>query len=119
MLAIALLMAWAAYRQRKLDWLALRVRLALWEIKCWYEARSEPYETPRYNKSQIAVAVKSPDLTTKRLETALSNLQALTLANFIPTTIWIATSLDDIQDAELRQHAEHVISLPRRRRGGS
>ena len=107
---ITLLMVWAAYRQRKLDWLALRVWMALWEIKCWYEARSEPDEAPHYDTSQITSAIKSPNLTTKRLDAALSVLQHLNLVNFTSTTIWIAISLDDLRDPELRQLAEHMIS---------
>lgn len=31
---LALIIVWAAYRQSKLDWLGLRVWLALWEVKC-------------------------------------------------------------------------------------
>ena len=107
---IALIIVWAAYRQRKLDWLGLRVWLALWEIKCWYEARSNSDDTPHYNTSQIASALKSPNLTTKRLHAALSTLQHLNLANFTSTTIWIATSLDDLQDPELRLLAEQMLS---------
>ena len=107
---IALIMVWAAYRQRKLDWLALRVWIALWEIKCWYEARSNSNDTPHYNTSQITSAIKSPNLTTKRLETTLSALQHLNLVSFTSTTIWIATNLDDLQDPELRQLAEHMVS---------
>ena len=107
---IALIMVWAAYRQRKLDWLALRVWIALWEIKCWYEARSNSNDTPHYNTSQITSAIKSPNLTTKRLETALSTLQHLNLVSYTSSTIWIATSLDDLQDPELRQLAEYMVS---------
>lgn len=106
----ALLMVWAAYRQRKLDWLALRVWIALWEIKCWYEARPNSNETPRYNTSQITSAIKFPNLTTKRLQAALSTLQHLNLVSFTSTTIWIATRLNDLQDAELRQLAEKMLS---------
>ena len=106
----ALIMVWAAYRQRKLDWLALRVWMALWEIRCWYEARSEPREAPHYDTSQITSAIRSPNLTTKRLEASLSTLQLLKLVNFASTTIWIATSLDDLQDPELRQLAEQMLS---------
>ena len=107
---LALIIVWAAYRQSKLDWLALRVWLALWEIKCWYEARPKSHDTPHYDTSQITSAIKSPNLTTKRLQTALSTLQHLNLVNFTSTTIWIATSLDNLQDPELRQLAEHMIS---------
>ena len=63
-----------------------------------------------YHTSQIASAIKSPYLTTKRLETALSALQHLNLVSFTSTTIWIATSLDDLQDPELRQLAERMVS---------
>ena len=107
---IALLMVWAAYRQRKLDWLALRVWIGLWEIRCWYEARSNSDENPYYNTSQITSAIKSPNLTTRRLETALSKLRHLNLVNFTSSTIWIATSLDDLQDQELRQLATQMLS---------
>ena len=107
---VALIMVWAAYRQRKLDWLALRVWLALWEIKCWYEACSNSDDTPHYNTSQITSAIKAPNLTTKRLENTLSALQLLNLVSFTSTTIWIATSLDDLQDPELRQLAEQMLS---------
>ena len=107
---IALVIVWAAYRQRKLDWLALRVWIALWEIKCWYEARSNSDDTPHYNTSQITSALKSPKITTKRLEAALLTLQHLNLVNFTSTTIWIATSLDDLQDSELSQLAEQMLS---------
>ena len=103
-------MLWAAYRQRKLDWLALRVWLALWEIKCWYEARSNSDDTPHYNASQITSALKVSNLTTKRLEATLSTLQHLNLVNFTSTNIWIATSFDDLQDPELRQLAEQMLS---------
>ena len=107
---LALLMVWAAYRQRKLDWLALRVWIALWEIKCWYEARPTSGDTPQYNTSQITSATRSPNLTAKRLETALSNLKRLNLVNFTPTKIWIATELDDLQDSKLRQLAAQMSS---------
>ena len=107
---LALILVWAAYRQSKLDWLALRVWLALWEIKCWHEARSNSEDAPHYNTSQISSAIKSPNLTTKRLETALSTLQDLNLVNFTSTTIWIATSLDDLQDPELHQLAAQMLS---------
>ena len=107
---IALIMVWAAYRQRKLDWLALRVWIALWEIKCWYEARANSDDTPHYNTSQITSAIKAPHLTTKRLQTALSTLQHLNLVSYTSSTIWIATSLDDLLDHELRQLAEHMVS---------
>ena len=106
----ALLMAWAAYRQRKLDWLGLRVWLAFWEIRCWYEASSNSGDTPHYNASQITSAIKSPNLTTKRLQTALAALQHLNLVSFTSTTIWVATSLDDLQDPELRQLAAQMLS---------
>lgn len=43
---MALILVWAAYRQRQLDWLAIRVWLALWEVKCWYEARPNYCEAP-------------------------------------------------------------------------
>lgn len=107
---IALILVWAAYRQSKLDWLALRVWLALWEIKCWHEARSNSNDTPHYNTPQITAAIKSPNITTKRLETALSTLQQLNLVNHTSSTIWIATHLDDIHDPELRQLAERMAA---------
>ena len=107
---IALIIVWAAYRQRKLDWLGLRVWLALWEIRCWYEARSNSDDTPYYNTSQITSALKSPTITTKRLEATLLTFQHLNLVNFTSTTIWIATSLDDLQDPELRLLAEQMLS---------
>ena len=107
---LALIIVWAAYRQRKLDWLALRVWLALWEIKCWYEARSNSDDTPHYNTSQITSALKVSNLTTKRLEATLSTLQHLNLVNFTSTNIWIATSFDDLQDPHLRQFAEQMLS---------
>ena len=107
---LALIMAWAAYRQSKLDWLALRVWIALWEIRCWHEARSNPNDTPHYHTSQITSAIKSQNLTTKRLETALSTLEQFNLVSFTSTTIWIATSLDDLQDPALRQLAEEMLS---------
>ena len=107
---IALIMVWAAYRQRKLDWLALRVWIALWEIKCWYEGRSNSDDTPHYDTSQITSAIKSPNLTTKRLQTALSTLHNLNLINFTSSALWTATSLDDLHDPELRQLAEQMVS---------
>ena len=107
---VALILVWAAYRQRKLDWLALRVWIALWEIKCWHQARSNSNDTSHYNTSQITSAIKSPNLTTKRLEAALSTLQHLNLVSFTSTTIWMATSLDDLQDPELRLLAEQMLS---------
>ena len=107
---VALLMVWAAYRQSKLDWLGLRVWLALWEIRCWYEARSEPNEIPCYTTSHITLAIRSPNLTTKRFRTALSTLQHLNLVNFTPSTIWIATSLDDLQDSDLRKLAQQMLA---------
>ena len=106
----AIIIAWAAYRQRKLDWLALRIWLALWEIRCWYEARSEPNEVPHYTTSHITSAIRSPNLTTKRFQTALSTLQHLNLVNFTSSTIRIATSLDDLQDPDLRQLAGQMLS---------
>ncbi len=107
---LSLIIVWAAFRQRKLDWLALRVWLALWEIKCWHEARSNSKDTPHYNASQITSAIRAPKLTTNRLEAALAALRNLNLVNFTPSTIWIATSLDDLQDPELRQLAKHMVS---------
>ena len=107
---IALVIVWAAYRQRKLDWLALRVWIALWEIQCWHQASSNSNDTPHYNTSQITSAIKAPNLTTKRLETALSALQDLNLVSFTSTTIWVAASLDDLQDPKLRQLAEQMLS---------
>ena len=107
---LALIIVWAAYRQRKLDWLALRVWIALWEIQCWYEARSNSDDTPHYNTSQITSALKASNLTTKRLGATLSTLQHLNLVNFTSTNIWIATSFDDLQDPELRQLAEQMLS---------
>ena len=106
----ALIIVWAAYRQRKLDWLALRIWLALWEIRCWYEARSEPNEVPHYTTSHITSAIRSPNLTTKRFQTALSTLQHLNLVNFTSSTIRIAASLDDLQDPDLRQLAVQMLS---------
>ena len=107
---IALLMVWAAYRQRRLDWLALRVWIALWEIKCWYEAASERKEAPRYDTSQITSAIKSPNMTTKRLQSALAALEHLNLVRFTPTTIWVATNLEDVHHPELRQLAAQMLS---------
>ena len=105
----ALLMIWAAYRQRKVNWLALRVWIALWEIKCWYEARSESDVTPHYSASQITTAIKSPNLTAKRLQIALSALERINLVTFTPTAIWIATNLDDLRDQELRRLAAEML----------
>ena len=107
---IALLMVWAAYRQQRLDWLALRVWIALWEIKCWYETGSERKEAPRYDTSQITSAIKSPNMTTKRLQSALSALEQLNLVSFTPTNIWVATDLDDIHHPELRQLVSQMLS---------
>ena len=107
---MALLMVWAAYRQRKLDWLALRVWTALWEIRCWYEASSNSDDTPHYNTSQITSAIKSPNLTTKRLQTTLSTLEHLNLVSLTSTTIWVATRLDDLRDPELRQLTAQMLS---------
>ena len=107
---LALIIVWAAYRQRKLGWLALRVWLALWEIKCWHEARSNSDGTPYYDTSQIASAIRSPNVATSRLKTALSTLQHLGLINFTSSTIWIAASLDDLQDAELRHLAKQMAA---------
>ena len=107
---VALIMVWAAYRLRQLDWLALRVWLALWEIKCWHEARSNSDGTPHYNTSQITSAIRYPNLPTKRLQIALSTLQQLNLINFTSSTLWIANSLDDLHDPELRQLAEQMVS---------
>ncbi|MDE0206948.1 MAG: hypothetical protein OXP66_13095 [Candidatus Tectomicrobia bacterium] len=106
----ALIILWAAYRQRKLNWLALRVWLALWEIKCWHEARHNSVYSPRYDTSQIASAIKTPNVTAKRLATAVSALQRLNLAAFTSTTLWIATDLDDLQDLELREVAVEMLS---------
>ena len=107
---IALIIVWAAYRQRKLDWLALRVWLSVWEIKCRYDARSQPYRARCYDTTQIASAIKFPNLTARRLQTALSALKHLNLAKFTSTTVWVATSLDDLQDTELRQLAAQMLS---------
>ena len=106
----ALIILWAAYRQRKLNWLAVRIWLALWEIKCWHEARSTSDEAPHYNTSQIRSAVKSPNLTAKRLASALSALQHLNIVNFTSTTIWMATCIDELPDSELRRLAEKMVS---------
>ena len=106
----ALIILWAAYRQRKLDWLAIRVWLALWEIRCWHQARSNSDDAPHYDTSQIASAIKSPNLTAKRLSAAVSTLRHLNLVNFTSTTLWIATDLDDLQDLELRRLAEQMVS---------
>ena len=107
---IALIILWAAYRQKKLDWLALRVWLALWEIKSWHQARSNSDNIPHFDTSQVASAIKAPRLTTKRITTALSTLGHLNLVNFTSTTLWIATDLNDLQDFELRQLAEKMLS---------
>lgn len=107
---VSLIMVWAAYRQRKLDWLALRVWLALWEIRCWNEARTKPNPSPRYNTSQITAALRSPKLTAQRLQAALSALKHANLVQFSPTTIWIATSIDDLHDPELHQLAAQMLS---------
>ena len=107
---IALIVVWAAYRQRKLDWFALRVWLAVWEIKCWHEARSQPHRAQYYDTAQIASAIKFPNLTARRLQTALSALKHLNLAKFTSTTVWVATTLDDLQDTELRQFAAQMLS---------
>ena len=106
----ALIILWAAYRQRKLNWLALRVWLALWEIKCWHEARHNSEYSPRYDTSQIASAIKTPNMTAKRLATAVSALQQLNLITFTSTTLWIATDLDDLQDLELRGVAVEMLT---------
>ena len=106
---IALLIIWAAYRQRKVNWLALRVWIALWEIKCWHEARGESDVTPHYSTSQITTAIKSPNLPANRLQGTLSALERLNLVTFTPTTIRIAVSLDDLSDPELRQLAEEML----------
>lgn len=108
--ATALIIVWAAYRQRKLNWLAVRVWLALWEIQCWHKARQNSNDSPHYHTSQIASAIKSPAVTPKRLTTAVSALQKLNLVAFTSTTLWIAASLDDLQDPELRVLAEGMIS---------
>ena len=105
----ALLMIWAAYRQQKVNWLALRVWIAIWEIKCWHEARAESDVTPHYSASQITTAIKSPNLTAKRLQIALSALERINLVTFTPTAIWIATNLDDLRDQELRQLAGEML----------
>ncbi len=107
---MALLMVWAAYRQRKVDWLALRVWIALWEIKCWYETASERKENPRYDTSQITSAIKSPNMTAKRLQSALSALEHVNLVTFTTTNIWVATNLDDLHHPELRQLAAQMLS---------
>ena len=107
---IALLIVWAAYRQRKLDWLALRVWIALWEMKSWYEARPDRCKPPRYNTSQITSAIRSPKLTTKRLHTALDALGQLNIANYTPTEVWIATKLDDLHDPQLQNLAAQMVS---------
>ena len=103
-------MVWAVYRQRRLDWLAVRVWIALWEIKTWYEARSERKEGPHYDTSHITSAIKAPNMTTKRLQSALSALEHFNLVSFTPPAIWIATSLDDLHDPELRQLAAQMLS---------
>ena len=105
----ALLMIWAAYRQRKVNWLALRVWIALWEIRCWHEARAESDVTPHYSTSQITTAIRSPNLTAKRLHNTLSALQQVNLVTFSPKAIWIASNLDDLRDPELRRLAEEMM----------
>ena len=107
---MALLMIWAAYRQRKVNWLGLRVWIALWEIKCWHEARAESDMTPHYSTSQIATAIKSPNLPAGRIQATLSALEQLNLVTFTPTTIRIAASLNDLSDPELRQLAEGMLN---------
>ena len=107
---LALIIVWAAYRQRKLGWLALRVWLALWEIKCWHEARANSDHTPYYDTSQIASAIRSPNFPTGRLKAALSTLQHLGIIKNTSSTIWIAASIDDLQDAELRHLATQMVS---------
>ena len=106
---MALLMIWTAYRQRKVNWLTLRVWIALWEIKCWHEARGESDVTPHYSTSQITTAIKSPNLPAKRLQGTLTALGRLNLVTFTPTEIWIATNLDDLRDPELRQLAKEML----------
>ena len=106
---MALLMIWAAYRQRKVNWLALRVWIALWEIRCWHEARAESDVTPHYSTSQITTAIRSPNLTAKRLRNTLSALEQVNLVTFTPTTIRIASNLEDLRDPELRQLAEEMM----------
>ena len=107
----ALILAWAAYRQRKLDWLALRVWIALWEIKCWHEARANFHGLPHFQTSQIASALRSPKLPTKRVEAALSALRRLNLVDFAPVSIRISASLDDIvEDSELCDLATRMLT---------
>ena len=92
-----------------MNWLALRVWIALWEIRCWHEARGEPKLTPHYSTSQITAAIKSPNLPAKRLQGTLLALERLNLVTFTPTTIRIAASLNDLCDPELRQLAEEML----------
>ena len=103
-------MVWAAYRKRRSDWPALRVWIAIREIKSCYEADSERKEDPRYDTPQITSAFKSPNTTTKRLESALSALEHLNLVSFTPTAIRIGTGLDDLHHPNLRQLVSQTLS---------
>ena len=44
------------------------------------------------------------------MQTVLSTLEHLNLVSLTSTTIWVATSLDDLQDPELRQLAAQMLS---------
>ena len=107
---IALLMVWAAYKRKKLDWLALRIWIAIWEIRCWHETRKNSDFTPHYNTSHITAAIRSSNLATKRVLTSLSALERLNLVRFTSSTAWVATRLDDLRDPQLRRLAEQMLS---------
>ena len=107
---LALIITWAAYRIRKIDWLTFRVWLALFQIKSWHDATLRTGNSHLYNVRQIAQAIKSDNLPLYRLTQAINNLHSLNLAHFSPQSITFSQRLDDITDPELHQVATHMLN---------
>lgn len=108
---ISIIIVWAAYRCGHIDWLAVRVWFALWEVKRWHEARVRAGEPYRYDVGEILVALKTKRITKKQVESALATLQTLGIIKFSATTIWFANRIEEVTDEKLSAQAIHMLTV--------
>lgn len=107
---VALLITWAAYRLRKINWLTFRVWLALHQLQCWRDTCAHDNSTHPYTLNQIARAIKSNNTPPHRIAQAINSLHALNLAHFSPNSITFAQSLTDVHDPDVHQLATNMLN---------
>jgi hypothetical protein len=101
-------LAWAAYREHTISWLAFKVWCAVWLIQKWRCKKihqGQPYRFKRMDVCTIITGVNP-----KALDDAFHELETANILRLSDTTIWVATALEDVREERVKARAAAMFA---------